>query len=110
MKKIKRYIKKHKYIIIWIMIFLIYAVVMVNELFASDIPQEFLKDSNEESQIIRQEWESTLGYDVWLPYFELKRLEEEIEKIFKINILGGEGHLVINNGYKEIIYKLEWKF
>ena len=64
----------------------------------------------ETPQQIREQWESTIGVDVWRPYFIYMELEDLLKEKLSIHLGPFKGRPNYSYSSKWLEYKFTWNF
>jgi len=96
-----------KTVVIMLFILMIGVSVYAEDLTTLQPPTEFSPQTQEQ---IRQEWEQTLHFDVWAPYFYLMNIEEFLTEHLKVQLGPFHGKPEINYKEKRFMYRFQWRF
>jgi hypothetical protein len=59
----------------------------------------------DEKMILRQDWEETIGFDVWRPYYKYKEIEKSVKGRFSFNVFKLKGEPVFENNQVFYVFK-----
>nr|MBU1327928.1 hypothetical protein [Candidatus Omnitrophota bacterium] len=65
-------------------------------------------DENMEKIILRDQWERTLGMDIFYPYFEAKKLESEVRKKTSVRIFKVRGKPEFKSNEAKYIFTIKF--
>lgn len=66
--------------------------------------------SDQQAKQIRQEWQDTLGIDVWQPYYMLQDFENTLRNKLRFKLGPFVGKPYFNYKEKQIEYRFIWRF
>lgn len=86
--------RRSKFCTINILLVLIILLVLVYNVYGMTF-EDYINESGsqEQSTILREEWHTTLGYDIFYPYFTVKLWEVRIRERFTFRMCGFVGSL-----------------